>query len=197
MHLFVEKGMRGGISYIAKRHSKANNKYVKCYDSGKESKYLTYLDANNLYIWAMSEYVPYSEFKWLNQKEISRFCLNSIEENNSIGYILEVNLKYPSELNSMHNDYPLAPEKVQISQYMLLKNCINIADEYGIKIGAVNKLVSNLGNKNKYVVHYRNLQLYLSLGMKLTKVHRILKFKQSGWLKKYIELIVLNKIFLN
>ena len=59
MHLFIEKGMRGGISYIAERHSKANNKYMKCYDSSKESKYITYLDANDLYGWAMSQYLPY------------------------------------------------------------------------------------------------------------------------------------------
>ena len=87
----------------------------------------------------------------------------------------------------MHNDYPLAPEKLQISQDMLPKYCCNIANEYGIKIGRVNKLVRNLGNKSKYVLHYRNLQLYLSLGMKLIKVHRILKSKQSDWLKKYID----------
>ena len=67
IHLFIEKGMRGGISYIAKRHSKANNKYIKCYDSSSN------IDANNLYGWAMSQYLPYSGFKWLNQKEISDF----------------------------------------------------------------------------------------------------------------------------
>ena len=70
MHLFIQKGMRGGISYIAKRH----NKYMECYDSSEENKYITYLDANNLYGWEMSQYLPYSEFKWLNQKEISDFC---------------------------------------------------------------------------------------------------------------------------
>ena len=72
---------------------------------------------------------------------------------------------------------------------MLSKYCSDIADKYGIKIGEVNKLVPNLGNKRKYVFHYRNLQLYLSLGMKLSKVHRILKFKQSDWLKKFVDLI--------
>ena len=71
MHLFIENGMRGGISYIAKKRSKSNNKYMKCYDSSKESKCITYLDANNLYGWATSQYLPYSGFKWLNQKEIS------------------------------------------------------------------------------------------------------------------------------
>ena len=111
IHLFIEKGMRDGISYVAERHSKANNKYMECFDSSKESKYITHLDANNLYGWAMSQYLPYSGFTWLNQKEISDFCLNSINENSSIGYILEVDLKYPSELHDLHNDYPLAPEK--------------------------------------------------------------------------------------
>ena len=70
---------------------------------------------------------------------------------------------------------------------MLSKYCGNIADEYGIKIGGVNKLVPNLCNKSKYVLHYRILQLYLSFGMKLTKVHRILKSKQADWLRKYID----------
>ena len=122
----------------------------------------------------------------MSKKEIDKFDLNSIDENSPIGYISEVDLEYPRELHDLHNDYPLAPEKVEIGQNMLSKYCSDIADEYGIKIGGVNKLVPNLRNKEKYVVHYRNLQLYLSLGMKLTKVYRILKFKQSDWLKKYI-----------
>ena len=187
MDLFIEKGMRGGISDTAKRNSKVNNKHMKCYNSSKESKYIAYLDGNNLYGWSMSQYLPYSGFIWLNQEKNYRFDVNSIEENNSIGYILEFDLEYPSELHELHNDYPLAPEKIEISQNMLSKYCFNIAEEYGIKIGGVNKLVPNLGNKSKFVVHYRNLQLYLSLGMKLAKIHRILKFKQSVWLTKYID----------
>ena len=91
IHLFIEKGMRGGISYIAKKHRKAN-KYMECSDSSEESIYISYLDANNLHGQAMSQYLPYSGFKWLNQKEISDFCLNSVTENSSIGYILEVNI---------------------------------------------------------------------------------------------------------
>ena len=96
MHLFIEKGMRGDISYIAKRYSKANIKYMKSYDSSKESIYITYFDANNLYGWAVSQYLPYSGFKWLNQKEISDFCLNSISENSSVAYMLELDLEYSS-----------------------------------------------------------------------------------------------------
>ena len=135
----------------------------------------------------MSQYLPYSEFKWLNKNEISRFCLNSISENSFVGYILEVDLEYPDELHNLHNDYPLAPEKLEITQNILSKYCSDIANRYRIKIGGVNKLVPNLRNKNKYVVHYRNLQLHLSLGMKLSKTDGILKFKQSDWLKKYID----------
>ena len=124
----------------------------------------------------------------MSKKEVSDFCLsanplNSIIENSFACYILEVDLEYLSELHNLHNDYPFAPEKLEISQNMLSEHCFSIANEYGIKIGGTNKLVPNLGNKSKYVVHYINLQLYLSLGMKLTKIHRILKFKQSDWLK--------------
>ena len=81
----------------------------------------------------------------------------------------------------MHDDYPLAPEKLEISQNMLSNYCSKIADECGVKIGGVNKLVPNL------VLHYRNLQLYLSLGMKLVSINKVLKFKQSDLLKKYID----------
>ena len=113
--------MRRGISYISKRHCKANDKYMECYDISKESKYITYLDSNNLYGWEMSQYLPYSGFKWLNRKEIDRSDVNSIDKNSSIGYILELDLGYPSELHYLHNDYPLAPEKLEISQNNIAK----------------------------------------------------------------------------
>ena len=158
--------MRGGISYINKRFSKANNKYMKCYDSDKENKYTMYLDANNLYGYVMCQYLRYTGFKWLNQKEIDNFYVNLVGENSSIEYMLEVDLEYPNDLHELHNDYTLAPEKPKISQNMLSKYCFNIANEYEIKIGGANKLVSNLGNKSKYVLHYKNLQLYLLLGRK-------------------------------
>ena len=177
MYLFIEKGMRGSISSITKRHSKIDN----------GTKTIMYWDANNLYGWVMSQYLPCREIKWLNKKEISEFCLDCISENSIIGYVLEVDLEYPDELYDSHNDHVLAPEKFKISSNMLSKYCSNIANEHGIKVGQVNKLVPNLRDKIKYVVHYRNLQLYLSSGMKLTKIHKILKFRQSNWLKEYIE----------
>ena len=158
---------------------------MKDYDPKKPSKFITYLDMNNLYGWAMSGYLPYGGFKWL--KNVDGFDVNSISEKSPIGYFLEVDLEYPDELHELHNDYPLAPEKLAVSSDMLSKYCKKIADKYEIKVGDVKKLIPNLGNKTNYVLHYRNLQLHLSLGMKLTKIHRVLKFKQSNWIKNYID----------
>ena len=139
---------------------------------------------NNSYGWAMSEYIPCGRFKWL--KNIDKFDIMSISDKSPLGYFIEVDLEYPDELHELHNDFSLAPEKIAVSSDMLSKYCKKIADEYEIKVD-VKKLISNLGNKTNYVVHYRNLQLYLSLGMKLTKIHGVLKFKQSDWMKKYID----------
>ena len=122
----------------------------------------------------------------LNQKEIDKFDVNANNENSLDRYILKVDLEYPDEIHELHNDYPLAAEKLEISHEMLSKCCSNIANKYDIKIDGVNKLVPNSGNKSKYVLYYKNLHLYFSLGMKFSKFHRILKFKQSDWLKKYI-----------
>ena len=121
------------------------------------------------------------------KKENDKFDINSIGKNRSYGYILEVGLQYPDELHELHNDYPLAPEKLEITHTILSKYCSSIGNKYDIKIGAINKLVQNLGSKSKYVLQCRNLQLYLSLGIKLVIFHRISKFKQSDSLKKYID----------
>ena len=133
----------------------------------------------------MSECLPYERFQWL--KNVSEFDVMSINEKSPTGYFLEVDLEYSDKLHELHNDYPLAPEKLAVSSDTLSKYCKKIADKYEIKVGDVKKLIPNSGNKTNYVVHYRNLQLYLSLGMKLTKIHRVLKFKQSDWMKKYID----------
>ena len=155
------------------------------YDPEKLSTFITYLDKNNLHDWRMSEYLPYEKFEWL--ENIDGFNVMTINEKSDIGYILEVDLEYPKELHELHNDYPLVPEKLAVSSDMLSKYCKNIANEYDIKVDDVKKLIPNLGNKTKYVLYYRNLKMYLSLGMKLTKIHRVLKFKQSDWMKKYID----------
>ena len=105
------------------------------------------------------------------------FDVMSICEKSPIGYFLEVNLEYPDELHQLYNDYPLATEKLAVSSDMLPKYCKEIADKHEIKVGDVKTLITNVGNKTKYALHNRNLQLYLSLGMKLAKIHRVLKFK--------------------
>jgi len=165
MLLFIEKGIRGGISTITHRHAKANNPYIpESYDKSKPNSYITYLDTNNLYGWAMSQYLPTGKFKWIKKE----FNLFDYSEESKKGCILEVDLEYPSELHDLHNDYPLAAENVVLDK--------------------VSKLVPNLNNKNKYIIHYRNLQQCLQLGLKLTKVHRVLEFNQSSWMKSYIDL---------
>ena len=132
IYLLIEKRLRGGISYIDKRYSKANNKYMLNYDPTKPSKYIEYLDENNLCGWAMSGYLPYGGFKWL--KNANNFDVSSISEKSLIVYILEVDLKYAKELHILHNDYPLAPEKLAIPYDMLSNYCKKIADECGIKV---------------------------------------------------------------
>ena len=154
------------------------------YDPKKLSTFISYLEMNNLYGWAMSENLPYEGFRWL--KRADEFDVMLTSEKNLIGYFLEVDLQYPDKLHELHNDYPLAPEKSTVSSDILPKYCTKVADKYEIKVGDVKKLIPNFGNKTNYVVHYRNLQLYLSLGMKLTKIHIVLKFKQSDWMK-YID----------
>ena len=137
---------------------------------------------------------------------LDNFDVNLISENSPIGYILEVDLEYAAELHALHIDYPLAPEKLAITYDMLSDYYKKIADEYEIKVGDVKKLIPNLGNKINNVLHYKSLQLYLFLGMKLTKTHTVLKFKQSDWIKNILILtlekeqmllIVLKKVFLN
>ena len=189
--LFIEKGMRGGISTITHRHAVANNKYMKDYNPEEESTYLMYLDANNLYGWAMSQSLPTGDFKWIPSEDFEDpedFILENYTNDTRKGVVLEVDLEYPEELHDLHNDYPLAPEKILITDDMLSKYCKDLKEKENISSGRVHKLVPNLRNKEKYVLHYRNLQLYLSLGMKLKKIHRVLEFTQRPWMKRYIDL---------
>ena len=170
MLMMVENGTRGGVSMISNRYSEANNKYMDSYDDARPSKYIQYLDANNLYGWAMSEKMPYKDFKWvdINEAEPIEEVLTKVLLDEDLGYILEVDLEYPSELHDLHNDYPLVPETMVLNR--------------------VPKLTPNLRNKTKYILHHKNLGLYISLGLRLTKIHRIIEFKQSKWLAPYIAL---------
>ena len=172
------------VEYLTLQIDADNNKYIKEYDEKAPSKYIMYLDTNNLYGWAMSQYLPTSNFKWMTDKEIN---LGKYKADGKKGLILEVDLEYPQELHDIHNDYPVCPEKVKVSKNMLSAYCKKIAEKYNISIGLVSKLIPTLRDKKEYVLHYRNLQLYLDLGLKIKKVHRVLKFDQSPWLKQYID----------
>ena len=170
MFQFIEKGMRGGVSYIANRYGKANNKYIKEYNENAPSKYIMYLDTNNLCDFQMSQYLPIGNFRWITDKEINKIDLGKYKTNSKKGLILEVDLEYLRELHDLHNDYPVAPEKAKVSKNMLSRYCKKIAEKYKISIGQVNKLIPTLKTKEKHVLHYRNLQLYLDLGLNLTKL---------------------------
>ena len=136
MYIFFEKGTRGGVSYISNRYSKANNKYLKSYDPKQESKHIIYLDVNKFYGYAMSKFLPTSGFKWIDPKE---FDLNKYTSNSSKGCVLEVDLEYTKELRGLHNDYSLAPDKIEIKREMLSDYQLKIADHYNIPIGNVKK----------------------------------------------------------
>ena len=169
MLLMIEKGIRGGISIISNRYGKANNKYMKDFNKKELSKYLMYVDANNLYGWAMSQKLPVHSFKWMSNKEIENIFNNQIVQVwKKTPCILEVDLTYPEELHDLHNDYPLCPERVECDK--------------GVK-----KLIPNLRDKNNYVVHYKTLMQCLRLGMKLKKIHRGIKFIECDFLKPYID----------
>ena len=172
MLMMFERGIRGGITHISKRYAEANNKYMKNYDPEKKSTFIQYLDANNLYGWAMSQNLPTHGFKWMKDitlekvDEILDKTNHSMSNNGKKGYIFEVDLEYPKNLWEKHNDYPLAPEN--------------------IKVNGVEKLICHFKPRKNYVVHYRNLRLYLEMGMKITAVHRGISFYQSPWMEPYI-----------
>ena len=170
MLLMFEEGIRGGISIISNRYGEANNKYMrKGFNKNKPSKYLMYLDANNLYGCAMSEKLPTHGFKWLLDREIGKLFNNQVLQVwEKIPCILEVDLEYPENLHDLHNDYPFCPERVK---------CKN----------GVEKLIPNLNDKTKYVIHYKNLIQCLRAGIKLKKIHSGIKFVESEWMKPYID----------
>ena len=154
MHQFWENGMRGGISMISRRYAKANNKYLEDHDKKQPSSYILYTDANNLYGHAMIQLLPTSDFKWMAEKEVPNLDVMTTEDDAETGFIMEVDLEYPPELHNLHSDYPLAPEKMVISHEMLSPYQQALKEELQYKPARVEKLLSNLWDKEKYVVHY-------------------------------------------
>ena len=165
MLLVVEKGIRGGICHAIHRYAKTNNKYMKNYDKNKKCSFIEYLDVNNLYRWAISQKLSVDGFKWRNN--ISKFnedFIKNYDEDRDKGYIF----KYPINLPDFHSDLPFLPER--------------------LKIIKCNKLVCNLYNKNKYVVHIRSLKQALNHGLILKKIYKVIRFNQELWLKEYIDM---------
>ena len=148
MLMMFEQGIRGGISHISKRYAEANNKYMKDFDELQPSTFIQYLDANNLYGWAMTQKLPTHGFKWIDVDESSVLKILEKKDTNQ-GFIFEVDLDYPKSLWKSHNDNPLAPEKV--------------------KIDKTDKLICSFLPKKHYVLHYTNLKQYLQEGMILKK----------------------------
>ena len=172
MLLMVEKGIRGGICHSIHRYAKANNKYMQNYNNNEESSYIQYLDANNLYGWAMSKKLPVNGFKWLDTPEtsnkINEDFIKNYDENDDKSYILEVDVKYPKRLHELHSHLPFLSERM--------------------KVNKCKKLVYNLFNKKKYVAHINELKPALNRGLKLKKIHRLIEFNQEAWLKPYIDM---------
>ncbi|XP_037906157.1 uncharacterized protein LOC119648468 [Hermetia illucens] len=168
MLMFFERGIRGGLSQCSKRYSKANNKYMCNYNSTKPSKFLIYNDINNQYGWAMCQFLPQNSFEWL--ENTADFKVEDVSDESPIGYILEVDLEYPKELHNLHNQLPFCSER-------------------SVPPGSKEeKFLATLKDKVKYIIHYRNLKQAMEHGLNLTKIHRVLSFRQSPWLKPYIEL---------
>ncbi|XP_057308026.1 uncharacterized protein LOC130645918 [Hydractinia symbiolongicarpus] len=169
MLLMFEKGIRGGITQSVHRYVKANAKYMgDQYDPEAESSYLQYLDANNLYSWAMRQDLPTHGFKWLSNVEtFTEKRISKLVADNKHGYILEFDIDYPESLHDKHNELPFLPERKVVHK--------------------VEKLILNLEHKRRYVVHIGALYEALKHGLELKKVHRLIQFNQKPWLRDYID----------
>lgn len=182
MYEFQESGIRGGLSQISTRHAVANNKYMSSYDPSKEDSYILYLDANNLYGWAMSQYLPTKNFKW-NSDEWTKEKIMNIADDAEIGYTFKVDLRIPDELHDYFNNYVPCPDNVQVQ-----KEDLNDWQQEGYKSSKIRKLCCSFYDKIDYVVNYRYLKLVLSLGVELVGVKQVMEFTQSAFLKPYIQL---------
>ena len=181
MHLFIEKGIRGGVSVQSHRHAKANNPYMKNYNPKIERSYNQYSDANNLYGHSMMQKLPVSNFEWMEGN--INLDISKLED-----CILEVDIDYPANLHDLHNDFPLLPEKMSISQEKISPYSQSVLDVNNSKFHKNNKkLFGTLNGKKNYVIHIDNLKYAVKKGLKLVKIHRGIKFKTSLFLKEYID----------
>ena len=187
IYLFIESALRGGVSQISKRYAKANNPYTSNYDPNLPSNYILYIDQNNLYGHALSQSLPYGGFTFLSEEEMQYLDIMNIPEDGKYGYIIQCDLQYDQKYHDRDIDFPLAVEKKKITKEMLSPYSLLIHEKLDTNIGNYEKLVPNLLDKKDYVCHYRNLQLYVELGMTISKVTRVLRFVQKPWLRSFID----------
>ena len=187
-YLFITRGIRGGLSMVSHRYAAANHRFMRRHDPNQDSKFLIYLDANNLYGWSMKEPLPYRDFRLMSADELTYNFIMSLPSHGSVGCIVECTLAYPQCLHDDHSDYPLAPVKMRIPYDKLSPTAKAICDQHKLKKSTnAEKLLATLDTRVNYVLHYRNLQLYLRLGMKLVCLHNGLIFKQAPFLRSYVE----------
>ena len=187
-YLFIIKGIRGGMSMVSKRHAVANNKYVEGYNSSKSSSFILYLDANNLYGRAMQEYLPWKNFEWMSPHQLNYDFIKWLKPEGEVGCIIQCSLEYPVALHDYHSDYPLAPLKKSVPYDMLSPVARMICDKHKLKRTTnVEKLLATVEDKDFYILHYRNLQLYVSLGLRVKKIHAGIIFKQGPIMKSYVD----------
>ena len=187
-YLFIIKGIRGGMSMVSKRHAVTNNKYVEGYNSLKSSSFILYLDANNLYGRAMQEYLPWKNFEWMSPHQLNYDFIKWLKPEGEVGCIIQCSLEYPVALHNYHSDYPLAPLKKSVPYGMLSPVARMICDKHKLKRTTnVEKLLATVEDKDFYILHYRNLQLYVSLGLRVKKIHAGIIFKQGPIMKSYVD----------
>ena len=187
-YLFLESAVRGGISVISNRYARSNNPLVPGYDDTKPTSYIGYYDANNLYAKSMEEKLPLRDFCFLNENEISTFDVMTVDPDGDKGYFVECDIIYPENLHDSHSDLPMIPSHLNITKDILSDVSIHLGEKHGQKFKPQTKLAPTLESKEKYICHSSNLRFYLENGLILKKVHRVLSFTQSAWLKPYITL---------
>ena len=188
MHLMVEQGIRGGISNVIKRYATSNNPYVPDYDPSEPETYIQFFDAVNLYGFAQMGKLPYDDFKWEVVKEDSLQRMLSRNPDGDRGFILEVDVVIPAEFHDDLNQYPIFPEKMEITERDISPYSAGIREVRGMSNQfKTTKLAPNLRDKHCYVVALANLQFYVSMGGKVTKIRKILSFNQKAWLKKWAD----------
>ena len=196
MVLMTEKAIRAGLTRVVRKHGIANNKYLPTYDKTKKSALLQYLDANNLYGYAIDQKLPLDGYEWADVSIFTDDFVKNYDVNGDKGYLLEVGVEYPIEMRSAHKDLPFLPER-KVKSTKSHSSCEfdeitrahrKVYKTFNINPEPDNKLIASVRDKNKYVLYTSTLKQALCHGLRLSKVYRVIEFNQSDWLKPYIDM---------